>query len=80
MTEILQHAAAHPDRLLPTDPRVREVARSLHQEVAGLPLVSPRLDCGFLARLVAEHRLAGDEAAALARDLAYDLPRRVFRL
>lgn len=39
-----------------------------------------RLDCGHLAGLVAEHRLDEDEAVDLARDLAYDLPRRVFRL
>lgn len=39
-----------------------------------------RLDCGYLAGLVAEHRLDEAEAADLARDLAYDLPRRVFRL
>ncbi|MQA78467.1 MAG: glucuronate isomerase [Streptosporangiales bacterium] len=39
-----------------------------------------RLDCGYLAGLVAEHRLDEDEAIDLARDLAYDLPRRVFRL
>lgn len=39
-----------------------------------------RLDCAFLARLVVERRLAEDEAAAIARDLAYELPRKVFRL
>lgn len=39
-----------------------------------------RLDCGFLARLVAEHRLPEDEAAATARDLAYALPKSTFRL
>ena len=39
-----------------------------------------RLDCGFLARLVVEHRLDEDEAAETARDLAYELPRSVFRV
>ncbi len=31
----------HPDRLFPTDPSIRSVARSLYQEVADLPIVSP---------------------------------------
>ncbi|HZC27494.1 MAG TPA: glucuronate isomerase [Actinopolymorphaceae bacterium] len=39
-----------------------------------------RLDCGFLARLVAEHRLPEDEAMETARDLAYRLPSTTFRL
>jgi len=42
--------------------------------------VARRIDCGFLARLVAEHRLPADEAAETARDLAYRLPKRVYRL
>ena len=39
-----------------------------------------RVDCGFLARLVAEQRLPADEAAEVARDLAYRLPKRAYRL
>src|SRR4029077_15922569 len=35
--------------------------------------VARRMDCAYLARLVAEHRLEEDEAAELARALAYDL-------
>ncbi len=31
----------HPDRLFPADPDTRVVARRLHTEVAGLPIVSP---------------------------------------
>jgi glucuronate isomerase len=31
----------HPDRLFPTDPSIRSVARSLYQEVVDLPIVSP---------------------------------------
>lgn len=31
----------HPDRLFPADPAVRAIARALHAEVAGLPIVSP---------------------------------------
>lgn len=42
--------------------------------------VARRVDCGYLARLVAEHRLAEDEAARIATDLAGEAGRRVFRL
>ena len=42
--------------------------------------VARRVDCAFLARLVAEHRLDEDEAHELARDLAYNLVRRAYRL
>jgi glucuronate isomerase len=42
--------------------------------------VARRIDAGYLARLVAEHRLPLDEAAETIVDLAYRLPRRVFRL
>ena len=42
--------------------------------------MSRRVDCGFLARLVAEHRLERDEAAEIARALAYDLARAAYRL
>jgi glucuronate isomerase len=42
--------------------------------------MSRRLDCGYLAELVAEHRLAQDEAAAVAHDLVAVNPRRVFHI
>jgi glucuronate isomerase len=42
--------------------------------------VARRVDCGFLARLVAEDRLPAGEAAEVARDLAYRLPKRAYRL
>jgi glucuronate isomerase len=42
--------------------------------------MSRRVDCGFLARLVVEHRLAEDEAAELAQDLAYNLVKRAYKL
>ncbi|BAI75963.1 glucuronate isomerase (plasmid) [Azospirillum sp. B510] len=42
--------------------------------------VSRRVDCGFLARLVAEHRLEEDEAAELAVDLAYRLAKTAYKL
>src|SRR6185312_12762093 len=39
-----------------------------------------RIDCAFLARLVAEHRLPEDEAADVAAALAYHLPKAAYRL
>jgi glucuronate isomerase len=42
--------------------------------------VARRCDCAFLARLVAEHRLGEDEAAATATDLAYNLVKRAYKL
>jgi glucuronate isomerase len=42
--------------------------------------VARRVDASFLARLVAEHRLPLDEAAETIVDLAYRLPKQIFRL
>jgi glucuronate isomerase len=42
--------------------------------------VARRVDCSFLARLVAEHRIADWEAAELVHELAYDLVRRAYKL
>ncbi len=42
--------------------------------------VARRVDCGFLARLVCEHRLDLYEAAEVAHDLAYALPKRAYKL
>jgi glucuronate isomerase len=39
-----------------------------------------RVDCSFLARLVAEHQLDEDEAQEVAADLACGLARRVYKL
>jgi glucuronate isomerase len=39
-----------------------------------------RAHCAFLARLVAEHRLDAGDAAGLAADFAYRLPKSVFRV
>jgi glucuronate isomerase len=39
-----------------------------------------RVDCGFLARLVAEHRLDEDEAHEVAHDLAYRLAKEAYKL
>jgi glucuronate isomerase len=42
--------------------------------------VARRMDCGFLAELVADHRLREDEAAEVAVDLAYRLVKDAYRL
>jgi glucuronate isomerase len=42
--------------------------------------VARRIDCRFLARLVAEHRLEEDEAFSLAPELAYKLAKRAYKL
>ena len=42
--------------------------------------VARRIDCAYLARLVAEHRLGEDEAFEVARDLAYTLPKKAYKL
>ena len=39
-----------------------------------------RIDCGFLAQLVAEHRLEDWEAAELAIDLTYNLAKKAYKL
>jgi glucuronate isomerase len=39
-----------------------------------------RVDCGYLAQLVAEHRLELDEAVEVAIDLAHGLARRTYRV
>ncbi len=42
--------------------------------------VARRVDCAFLARLVAEHRLDEEEAVALAHELTSGLVRRAYRV
>jgi glucuronate isomerase len=42
--------------------------------------VARRVDCSYLARLVVEHRLDEEEAAEIAADLAYRLPRQAYKL
>jgi len=39
-----------------------------------------RMDCAFLAKLIAEHRLDEDEALDVAKDLAYNLVKKAYRL
>jgi glucuronate isomerase len=42
--------------------------------------VARRIDCAYLARLVAEHRLEEDEALEVAHDLAYRLVKKAYKL
>ena len=42
--------------------------------------VARRVDCAFLARLVTEHRLREDEAHEVAKDLAYNLVKKAYKL
>lgn len=42
--------------------------------------VARRIDCGFLAGLVAEHRIEDWEAAELAQELTYGLVKRAYKL
>lgn len=42
--------------------------------------VARRIDCGFLAQLVAEHRMEEWEAAELATDLSYNLAKQAYKL
>ncbi|WP_116808830.1 glucuronate isomerase [Steroidobacter cummioxidans] len=42
--------------------------------------VARRIDCVYLSRLVAEHRIDEDAAAQVARDLAYRLPKQAYKL
>lgn len=42
--------------------------------------VARRIDCTYLARLVAEHRIDEDAATQVAGDLAYRLPKQAYRL
>lgn len=42
--------------------------------------VARRMDCRFLAELVAQHRLGEDEAQCLAVDLAYNLAKSAYKL
>jgi len=42
--------------------------------------VARRMDCAFLARLVAEHRLSESEAAQVAHDLTYCLVKKAYKL
>jgi glucuronate isomerase len=42
--------------------------------------VARRIDCAWLAQLVADHRLDEDEAHELAHALTYDLVKAAYRL
>ena len=57
-----QPIAAHPDRLLPADPGVRNIARSLFSRVEHLPIISPH---GHVDARVIEQNLPFPDPAAL---------------
>jgi glucuronate isomerase len=42
--------------------------------------VARRIDCAYLASMVADHRLSEDEAGEVAADLAYNLVRKAYRV
>jgi glucuronate isomerase len=42
--------------------------------------VARRIDCAFLANLVAQHRLDEDEAFTVAHELTYSLVKKAYRL
>ena len=42
--------------------------------------VARRVDCSFLATLIAEHQIGVTEAKRIARDLAYGLVKNAYRL
>lgn len=42
--------------------------------------VARRMDCAFLARLVAEHRLSENQALKIAHDLTYNLAKAAYKL
>lgn len=42
--------------------------------------VARRIDCGFLAKLVVEHRLSEEDALEVAQDLTYNLVRKAYKL
>jgi glucuronate isomerase len=42
--------------------------------------VARRIDCAFLARLVAEHRVTMEDAAEVVLDLTYRLPKKAYNI
>ena len=63
----------HPDRLFSSDPRAFVSIPARHD-------VARRMDCCFLAQLVAEHKIEEDEAFELAPELACGLAKRAYKL
>ena len=71
--------ADHRDRRLLQHRRLQR----RHPRVLSIPArhdVARRVDCRFLAELVREHRLGEDEALELARELAYGLAKKAYKL
>ena len=42
--------------------------------------MSRRVDCAYLARLVCQHRLSEYDAVQTAKDLAYNLSKKAYRI
>ncbi|KAF1701578.1 glucuronate isomerase [Pseudoxanthomonas kaohsiungensis] len=73
MTSDAKPLHLHPDRLFPSDPAQRSIARRLYTQVAGLPIISPHghTDPAWFA---------GDEAFANATELLLVPDHYVFRM
>lgn len=73
MTSDAKPLHLHPDRLFPSDPVQRSIARRLYTQVAGLPIISPHghTDPAWFA---------GDEAFANATELLLVPDHYVFRM
>ena len=80
-----------PDGMMRYRERVTETAgyyntAGFNDDTRALPSIAARhdmarrIDCAFLARQVAEHRLGEDEAHEVARELAYGLAKRAYNL
>ena len=78
-----------PDGMMRYRERVTETAGyyntvGFNDDTRALPSIAARhdmarrIDCAFLARQVVEHRLPEDEAAEVAADLTYHLPKRAY--
>jgi glucuronate isomerase len=73
----------HPDRFFLPYNRTTTIARRLFAHVetrAYFSILARRIDCAYLAELVATHRLDEAEAAEIAVALAYKLPKAAYKL
>lgn len=77
----------HPDRLLPSEPGLRSIARQLYQAVADLPIISHH--CHVPAKWLADETAFADPTSLLItddgaletiHDLVVTNPRKAFRL
>jgi len=77
----------NPDRLLPSEPGSRSIARQLYQVVADLPIISPygHVPAKWLADDTAfadptSPLITDDEALETIHDLVVTNPRKAFKL